>query len=716
MDNMIDTASSKLRKEAKEFLKSRLAIANTDCPESKSLQLIQDLLANQTLLEDQNEKQRISKATLKQEYEFYQDIINNQPVGIYRIHVFPLKEWRENAWHSSDSPPYKMELASDRFCEILGVTRQEFETNPYVIVDLICDDDRDDFIHKNEEANQNLTPFNWQGRLLIAEKTIWVRLESRPQPLAAGDIIWTGLLYDITERKRTEEALIATRLKLDGIIEAVHVGIVDLNLETNELIFNQAYPKMLGYTFNEINKLLKESVPSGWRGLIHPDDIEITVEAHTRYLENNMPYYEYECRLRHKDGYWVWMHQRASITDRTPNGKPLIMSGIHTDISRRKQLEKELNELNEELEKRIAERTRELEELNSSLHLTEEKFRTIADLTYDWEYWKSPENEIIYMSPSVERITGYNVQEFVDDPALLDIIIYRNDHASWQNHKRERSNYTANENSTELNFRIKRKDGQIRWIGHVCRSINIDGKYLGVRVSNRDITEKVEAENELLQVAIKVEERERSRFSSELHDGMGPLLSIIKLYFQWLSETTDVEKIKIITQKGNESIESAIQSTRELARGLSSQLLIKSGYVNALIHFTERINETQKIKINFVFNTTDRFSRFMEMALYRITTELIKNTLTYARATNIEISFNFDKDKNTIIFVYTDDGIGFDWLEVEKTGAGLGLMNIQDRVQLMKAVLSIDSSPGNGMKASLECHLNEHPDANMFKE
>lgn len=716
MDNNIDTASSKLKKEAEVFLQSRSAIADTDGAESKSLQLIRELLAHQTLLEQQNKEQAGSQAALKQEYEFYQDIINNQPVGIYRIHVFPLKEWRENAWNSSEYPPYKMELASDRFCEILGVTQQEFKVNPYLIVDLICADDKADFIQKNEDANKNLTPFNWQGRLVVHQQLVWVRLESRPRLLAGGDIIWTGLLYDITERKRTEEALIATRLKLDGIIEAVHVGIVDLNLETGELIFNQAYSKMLGYTFNEINKLLKESVPSGWRGLIHPDDIEITVEAHTRYLENNMPYYEYECRLRHKDGYWVWMHQRASITGRTPDGKPLIMSGIHTDISRRKQLEKELNELNEELEKRIAERTAELEKLNASLQLTEEKFRTIADFTYDWEYWKSPGNEIIYMSPSVERITGYKVQEFIDNPTLLDHLIYRNDLDGWQQHKEDRRKHRANENSTELNFRIKRKDGQIRWIAHVCRSISIDGKYLGVRVSNRDITEKVEAENQLLQVAIKVEERERSRFSSELHDGMGPLLSIIKLYFQWLSETTDVEKIKIITQKGNESIESAIQSARELARGLSSQLLIKSGYVNALIHFTELINETKKININFSFNTTDRFSSFMEMALYRISTELIKNTLTYAHATTIEITFNFDKDKNTITFVYKDDGIGFDWLEVEKTGAGLGLMNIQDRVQLMKAVLSIDSSPGKGMKAFLECHLDEHPDANLFKE
>ena len=713
MDKMNEIAASKLKMEALDFLQSRLVTVDEDGPKSESHCLIRKLLAYQNLLEDQNQKERISKATLRQEYKFYRDIINNQPVGIYRIHAFPLNDWNTRDWHSSDNPPYVMELANDRFCEILGVTRQQFEANPYLIIDLICVDDKADFIKKNVEANQNITPFNWQGRLIIDQKLVWVRLESSPRLLDAGDIIWTGLLYDITKRKRTEEALVATRLKLDGIVEAVHVGIVDVNIETGELNFNQVYPKMVGYTFDELDEYLKKTVPAGWRGIVHPDDIDMIFDTYTKHLKSNLSYYEYEYRVRHKDGHWVWMHQRATITSRTPDGRPLIVSGIHTDVSGRKQLEMKLNKLNEELESRIAERTRELEELNASVHLEELKFRTIADFTYDWEYWKSKENEIIYMSPSVERITGYTVQEFIDNPTLFEEIIYQADRKSWQNHKNERANPANNENARELNFRIKRKNGQIRWIAHVCRSINLEGKYLGVRVSNRDITEKVEAENKLLQVSVEVEERERNRFSSELHDGMGPLLSVIKLYFQWLSETTDVEKKKMITKKGNESIESAIQSARELARGLSSQSLIKSGFVNALIHFTDRINETQKIKINFSYNSTYRVSRFIEMALYRIATELIKNTLTYAHAANIEIQFDLDKDKNLILFVYTDDGIGFDWCEVEKKNMGLGLMNIIDRVQLMKAQLTVDSSPGNGMKVSLKCDINELSDMNM---
>jgi len=708
----MNIVSSKLINKAEEFLQSRLAIICTDSPELEGLHHIQNLLANQLLLEKQNEGLRISNAALKQEYEIYQDMINNQPVGLYRIHVFSQEEWGEEAWRNSDNPPYKMELASNRFCDILGMTRQEFNANPYLIIDLIHADDKDDFIRKNEKSNLNITPFIWQGRLVVHQKLVWVRMESRPRVLETGGILWTGLIHDITEQKLTEEALVATRFKLDTIVDAVQVGIVDINVETGELAFNHVYPQMVGYTYDELKKSLQESVPPGWRGIVHPDDVDITFEANSRYLKSNLPYYEYECRVRHKDGHWVWMYQRASITGRTLDGKPLIMSGVHTDVSHRKRLEQELIDLNEALEERIAERTRELSALNASLQLTEEKFRTIADFTYDWEYWITLESEIIYMSPSVERITGHKAQEFIDHPALLEELIFRHDFANWMEHKQERAKSGHNANSMELNFRIKRKDGQIRWIAHVCRSISVEGKCLGVRVSNRDITERVEAENKLLQVAIEVEERERSQFSSELHDGLGPLLSIVKLYFQWLSETVDEEKMKIITQKGNECIESAIQTTRELARGLGSHLLMKTGYVNALTKFTERINDTKKIKINFVSNSTDRFSRFIEMSLYRISTELIKNTLTYAGACNVEILFHLDKDKNMIVFVYTDDGDGFVWDAVAQKGDGLGLVNIQNRVQQMRGELRIDSSPGNGMKAYMKLPLDEYSDQN----
>ncbi len=705
-NRMTDNASSELKEKAAEWVRRVDERGGESSSEAESLCLIRQLLDNQLLLEKQNEELRISNASITQEYEIYQDIVNNQPVGVYRIRVFPRSKWSKNIW-DVDNPPYRMELGSDRFYEIMSVSRSRFEQNPFFILEMIHSEDALDFMSRNETANLLLIPFDWEGRLVVDGKLTWIRLESRPRVLPGGDVIWTGLLYDITETKNTKEALIATRLKLDGIVEAVHVGIVDINMLTGEVTFNQGYPKMLGYAFDEVDNLLKTSTPGGWRALVHPDDIKTTLETHARYMESNMPYYENECRLKHKDGHWVWMYQRASLTSKTPDGKPFIISGIHTDISHRKQLEKELTELNNDLEKRIAYRTAELNDMNSALQLTEEKFRTVADFTYDWEYWESPEGKLIYMSPSVERITGYTVEEFIQNPGLFNEIIYKNDIESWERHKMQRCPNAPNDTSIELNIRIIKKGGQIRWMVHVCRSINVDGKYLGIRVSNRDITEKIEAENNLLRVTAEVENSERNKLSAELHDGMGPLLSLVKMYFQWFSETTDSGKIDMISQKGNESIEAAIQLTREMARGLSSQLLLKFGYVVAVINFTKQINAAKKININFVFNKEDRFSHFQEINLYRITTELIKNTLTYAQATHIRIIFNIDIIKDNITLSYEDDGVGFDWLQIEKSASGLGLMSIENRVRLMRGTLKLESKKGAGMKAFIDFPIEE---------
>jgi signal transduction histidine kinase len=94
--------------------------------------------------------------------------------------------------------------------------------------------------------------------------------------------------------------------------------------------------------------------------------------------------------------------------------------------------------------------------------------------------------------------------------------------------------------------------------------------------------------------------------------------------------------------------------------------------------------------------------------LYRITTELIKNTLTYAKATNVEITFNYDKLKNIISFTYSDNGIGFDWQQIQSERKGLGLTNIQQRVQILKGSITIKSESSKGMSAFIELPAEEN--------
>ena len=164
----------------------------------------------------------------------------------------------------------------------------------------------------------------------------------------------------------------------------------------------------------------------------------------------------------------------------------------------------------DELQQRIAEQTQSLqEELRSrqeaeeALLRNEEKFRTVADWTYDWELWNDPQGQPIYISPSVERITGYPVEDFLADPQLMGRIIHPEDRPLWDEHftifKERRA---GGEERTVLELRIVRRDGEVRWLHHMCRPVfGLDGRFLGRRSSNRDITLRIKAEMELKRTA-----------------------------------------------------------------------------------------------------------------------------------------------------------------------------------------------------------------------
>ncbi|MBW2228452.1 MAG: sigma 54-interacting transcriptional regulator [Deltaproteobacteria bacterium] len=140
------------------------------------------------------------------------------------------------------------------------------------------------------------------------------------------------------------------------------------------------------------------------------------------------------------------------------------------------------------------------------------RYRTIADFTYDWETWENPDCSYNYVSPSFERITGYSPQQLVNRPELLNEMILPDDLTSWLEH--HQVTHVQHE-AGEIQFRIRAKNGQIRWIEHKCQSVyNDQGEYLGVRASNRDITKRKQAEIELRN-AFKEIEQLKTRLHAE---------------------------------------------------------------------------------------------------------------------------------------------------------------------------------------------------------
>ena len=133
-----------------------------------------------------------------------------------------------------------------------------------------------------------------------------------------------------------------------------------------------------------------------------------------------------------------------------------------------------------------------------TLKASEERYRTVADFTYDWETWIGRDGQMIYCSPAVQRITGYSSEELVRNPALLGQMVHPDDRAAMEHHLLRESSEPAD--AFSLDYRIVTKDGEERWVSHDCAPVYGDhGEYAGRRGSTRDITDRKQLEEQLRQ-------------------------------------------------------------------------------------------------------------------------------------------------------------------------------------------------------------------------
>ncbi len=152
-------------------------------------------------------ERRQAETALAHERNLYRDLVASQPAGVYRLRVVGQKPCTENDWIEKVESSYTLEMVSDQFCRILDATRQECEANAAIVVHRIHPEDRADFTARNVQALETMERFTWEGRLEQAGKVRWVHFESVPRPLDNGDVIWTGILLEITEFKQAEQAM-----------------------------------------------------------------------------------------------------------------------------------------------------------------------------------------------------------------------------------------------------------------------------------------------------------------------------------------------------------------------------------------------------------------------------------------------------------------------------------------------------------------------------
>lgn len=146
-----------------------------------------------------------------------------------------------------------------------------------------------------------------------------------------------GTAQDITERIQTENSLRRERWRLASIIEAIHVGTWEWDVQTNSVEINEKWAEIIGYSLTEVLPL----DAGKWQQMMHPEDQNKATTFIERHISGELPYYVNEYRMKHKNGNWIWVEDRGKAM-RNKEGKPIYMFGTHTDITERKKAEEDL--------------------------------------------------------------------------------------------------------------------------------------------------------------------------------------------------------------------------------------------------------------------------------------------------------------------------------------------------------------------------------------
>lgn len=210
-------------------------------------------------------------------------------------------------------------------------------------------------------------------------------------------------------------------------------------------------------------------------------------------------------------------------------------------------------------------------------------------------------------------------------------------------------------------------------------------------------------ERRILNTVLRTEEKERLRFSKELHDGLGPLLSSARMSLSALKNAELTASDREILDNTSYVIEEAIGSLREISNNLSPHILNDFGLGKGISNFINKLSARGTVKkIDFRTNLREeRFDTDVEVILYRVMCELINNSVKHSGAGTIELSLQYNGDYLSV--EYSDDGRGFN--PSAMIDVGMGLSNIQSRISSLKGEVDITSERGKGMKAVIKVGL-----------
>jgi PAS domain S-box-containing protein len=420
--------------------------------------------------------------------------------------------------------------------------------------------------------------------------------------------------------------------------------------------------RILGYPLREWLE------PNFWRAHTHPEDTDWCA-AFCFDCTKRRQDHEFEYRMIAADGRVVWLHDIVSVKVE-PSGA-VYLSGIMLDVTKRKEAEDELRQKTEILQKVFD---------NVPLMVT----------------FRGTDGHVKLVNREWERIFGWTLSELQELNGDILTEVYPD-----PINRRRARDFIAAADSHWSTFKAKVRDGRMIDTSWAVARLS-DGSSVSI---GQDISERNRAEEErrrLLQRLITAQEDERRHLSRELHDNLGQYLSALLLGLESLARVADlpaaaVNQLSYLTET-TKQFELDVHS---VALELRPTTLDDLGLEAALSSFAREWERRHDRRIKVVFtssgfaNPDKRLPFDVEVAIYRVVQEALTNASRHSNAQIVSIIL--ERDKTQVRVTIEDDGVGFD---VEKMMSSpvenrrLGLMSMQERVQMVGGEFKIDSGAG----------------------
>jgi PAS domain S-box-containing protein len=487
---------------------------------------------------------------------------------------------------------------------------------------------------------------------------------------------------DVTERRRTDEALRARDMQLQEAQVLANVGSWEWDLRSNTRAWSTQLSRIFGLRPGQL-----PSAFDGFYPLVHPEDRERTAALAREALRTGKGY-EDQFRIVRPDGAVRTLHNQARV-DRDESGKAVRVIGVCQDITERKVAEEQV-------------------------HVSQERFRMMVENVRDYAiYILDMKGFVTSWNLGAERICGYYADEIIGKHYSR---FFLPDHAARGDPGIQLQFASIQGRYESEGFRV-RKNGTRYW-AHVILSPLLDetGKRRGFSEIVHDITERKRAEEDLHSYAerlkttsrrlVEVQESERRALATELHDRVGQNLTALGINLSIIAGGLPARakpELAARLEDCNSLVEGTVDAMRDVMAELRPHALDDYGLPAALRSLATGFSRRTGIQVAFEKEGRGAdLPKPVDLAMFRIAQEALNNVAKHANAQHVEIAIR--RKNGSALLTVSDDGVGFDPQHVDgpRADAGWGLLIMRERAEAVGARFTLKAGPNNGVQVLVE--------------